>query len=138
MSKLKTGAMVRAEAAKAADLVVTGGRSIDAAIDAAQEFINPADRSLLQYLVYGTIRRHGQLRAWVDALLDRPLRSRDSVIHSLICVGLYQLTDSRIPDHAAVSMTVEAARALRQPKFAALINAVLRNFRRQDILAILE
>ena len=30
-------------------------------------------------------------------------------------------------------MTVEAARMLRQPKFASLINAVLRNFRRKDI-----
>jgi 16S rRNA (cytosine967-C5)-methyltransferase len=51
----------------------------------------------------------------------------------LLCIGLYQLSDTRIPDHAAVSMTVEAARLLRQPKFSSLVNAVLRNFRRKNI-----
>jgi 16S rRNA (cytosine967-C5)-methyltransferase len=65
--------------------------------------------------------------------MDRPMRARDSIIKSLLCVGLYQLSDTRVPDHAAVSMTVEAARLLRQPKFSSLVNAVLRNFRRKNI-----
>jgi 16S rRNA (cytosine967-C5)-methyltransferase len=48
-------------------------------------------------------------------------------------VGLFQLTESRIPDHAAVSLTVDAARRMRRPKFAPLVNAVLRNFRRKGL-----
>ena len=133
MSSAKSGAKVRAEAAKAVDAVVRGGQSLDAALEAAETFINPADRALLHYLSYGTLRRYWQLKAWLDALLQKPLRARDSVVQSLILVGIYQLTDSRVPDHAAVSTTVEAARILRQPKFKSLINAVLRNFRRQNI-----
>jgi 16S rRNA (cytosine967-C5)-methyltransferase len=135
LSESKAGGRVRAEAARVVDAVTGKGRSLDAALADAAEFQNAADRALLQNLCYGTLRYHWKLLSWLDALLDRPLRSRDNLIQSLICVGLYQLTDTRIPDHAAVSMTVEAARLLRQPKFSALINAVLRNFRRKKLEA---
>jgi 16S rRNA (cytosine967-C5)-methyltransferase len=81
------------------------------------------------------LRFHWRLRSQVSALLDRPLKAKDSVIESLIAVGIYQLTDTRIPDHAAVSMTVEASRVLRRPKYASLINAVLRNFVRKNLQA---
>ena len=133
MGNAKSSAKVRAEAARAVDSVVRGGLSLDAALEASETFINPADRALLHYLSYGTLRRYWQLKSWSDALMQKPLRARDSVVQSLILVGIYQLTDSRVPDHAAVSTTVEAARILRQPKFKSLINAVLRNFRRQNI-----
>ena len=133
MSGDRSGAKIRAEAAKAVDAVVRGGQSLDAALQASETFINPADRALLRYISYGVLRSWWQLNAWTDALLQRPLRSRDSIVQSLIAVGIFQLTDTRVPDHAAVSTTVEASRILRQPKFAALINAVLRNFRRKNI-----
>ncbi len=134
MNAAKTGGRIRAEAAKVVDAVTHRGRSLDTALATAAEFSNPSDRALLRNLCYGTLRCHWQLHAWLDALLERPLRSRDSVIESLLCVGLYQLSDTRVPDHAAVSMTVEAARLLRQPKFSSLVNAVLRNFRRKNIV----
>ena len=51
----------------------------------------------------------------------------------LLAIGLYQLTDTRIPDHAVVSQTVEASRLLRRPKLAGLLNAVMRRFLREDI-----
>lgn len=130
---MHSGSKVRAEAATVVDAVVRHGRSLDAALDVAHVFSNPADRSLLRYLCYGALRQHWLLHAWLDQLLERPLRARDSVIECLICVGLYQLTDTRVPDHAAVSMTVEATRLLHRPKLSALVNAVLRNFRRRSI-----
>jgi len=133
MDEFKAGAKVRAEAAKTVDAVVSHGRSLDNALADAEPSVQASDRAMLRVLCYGTLRHYWRLNGWVGALLDRPLRSRDSIVHSLICVGLYQLTDTRVPDHAAVSMTVEAARLLRQPKFSALINAVLRNFRRKEI-----
>ena len=133
VSEAKAGGRVRAEAARVVDAVTGKGRSLDAALAAAAVFNKPADNALLRNLCYGTLRYHWKLLAWLDVLLERPLRSRDNLIQSLICVGLYQMTDTRVPDHAAVSMTVEAARLLRQPKFSALINAVLRNFRRKNI-----
>jgi 16S rRNA (cytosine967-C5)-methyltransferase len=84
-------------------------------------------------LCYGTLRHHWRLRSWTGQLLDRPLKRRDSVINALLAVGLYQLTETRIPDHAVVSQTVEASRLLRRPKLAGLLNAVLRRFVREDI-----
>ena len=136
MSADKTGARIRAEAARVVDAVVSDGRSLDAALAAATEFPNPADAALLRHLSYGVLRNYWRLCDWQNALLKRRLRKRDSLIQALVCLGLYQLTDTRVPDHAVVSMTVEAARQLRQPKFAALINALLRNFRRQDMAAL--
>ena len=133
MSETKPGARLRAEAAKVVNAVVAQGRSLDAVLRDVDEQINPADRPLVKMLCYGTLRHHFRLRADLRKLLERPLKARDSVIESLLAVGLFQLIDTRIPDHAAVSMTVEAARLLRRPKFAGLINAVLRNFLRQEI-----
>lgn len=127
------GAIVRAEAAKVIDAVVSGGRSLDGVLADAEHRIKGQDRPLLKMLCYGTLRGHFNLREQLSALLDRPLRARDSVIESLLVVGIFQLSDTRVPDHAAVSMTVEAARLLRRPKYAGLINAILRNFVRQDI-----
>ncbi len=127
MDDKKTGARTRAQAAQAVDTVISKGRSLDAALAAAEKNINPSERSLLRVLCYGTLRFHWRIRSQLSTLVDRPLKTRDSVIESLLAVGIYQLSDTRIPDHAAVSMTVEASRLLRRPKYASLINAVLRN-----------
>lgn len=135
MDEKKTGARTRARAAEAVDAVVNQGRSLDTALAQAEAGINPSERGLARALCYGTLRFHWRLRSQVSALLDRPLKAKDSVIESLIAVGIYQLTDTRIPDHAAVSMTVEASRVLRRPKYASLINAVLRNFVRKNLQA---
>jgi 16S rRNA (cytosine967-C5)-methyltransferase len=133
MNKTKAAARLRAEAAKAVDAVVVQGRSLDAVLHEHEQHINVADRPLVKMLCYGTLRHHFRLRADLQTLLDRPLKARDSVIESLLAVGLFQLRDTRIPDHAAVSTTVEAARLLRRPKYAGLINAVLRNYLRQEL-----
>ncbi|MFT5500000.1 MAG: 16S rRNA (cytosine967-C5)-methyltransferase [Woeseiaceae bacterium] len=133
MTDAKSGARLRAEAARLTDAVVTGGRSLDAVLAELDERIKVDDRPLVRMLCYGVLRNHYRLREQLRALLDRPLKARDSVIESLLVIGFYQLSDTRVPDHAAVSMTVEAARILRRPKFAGLINAVLRNFVRQKI-----
>ncbi len=135
MDEKKTGARTRARAAEAVDAVVNQGRSLDTALAQAEAGINPSERGLARALCYGTLRFHWRLRSQVSVLLDRPLKAKDSVIESLIAVGIYQLTDTRIPDHAAVSMTVEASRLLRRPKYASLINAVLRNFLRKNMQA---
>ena len=135
MSAPNTGAAVRAEAARAIDAVATAGRSLDEALANADAALDPADRPLLRMLCYGTLRNHWRLREFIGQLLDKPLKAADSVIESLIALGLFQLVESRIPHHAAVSLTVDAARRLRKPKLAPLVNAVLRNFVRRDLAA---
>ena len=127
------GARTRAVAAEVIDAVVSKGQSLDAAIAANESRLPPDDRPLLRMLCYGVLRCYWQLQAWIDQLLDRPLKRRDSVINALLAVGLFQLEKTRIPDHAAVSQTVEAARQLRRPKLAGLLNACLRRFQREAI-----
>ena len=136
MSGIKQGARLRATAAQIVDAVVHGGRSLDAAIAEMETQVAADDRSLLRLLCYGALRYHWHLQSWIDALLQRPLKSRDSVVNALLAIGLYQLNDTRIPDHAVVSQTVEAARFLRRPKLAPLVNAILRRARRDRIFDV--
>ena len=128
-----TGVRTRALAAEVIDAVVSGGRSLDTVIAERESRLAPADRPLLRMLAYGVLRHHWQLQAWISQLTSRPLRKRDSVVNALLAVGLFQLADTRVPDHAAVSQTVEATRVLRRPKLAGLVNACLRRFQRENL-----
>lgn len=128
-----TGARTRAVAAEVVDAVVTAGKSLDAAIAEHEMQLPPADRSLLRMLAFGVLRYHWRLQEWIDALVQRPFRRRDRVVNALLAVGLFQLADTRVPDHAAVSQTVEAARVLRRPKLAGVVNACLRRFQREQM-----
>ena len=129
------GARTRAVAAEVIDAVVTGGRSLDAAIAASEARLPADDRPLMRMLAFGTLRNYFHLQEWVEELVSRPLKKKDRVINALLAAGLFQLVDTRIPDHAAVSLTVEAARVLRRPGLAGLLNACLRRFQREDLAA---
>lgn len=135
MSNKASGASVRAAAAEAIDAVVTSGRSLDDALLAVQARLPASEHALLSVLCFGCLRSWWHLQGWIASLLDRPMKKQDSVINALLAVGLLQLTDTRIPDHAAVSATVEAARLLRRPRHAGLLNAVLRRFMRENLQA---
>ncbi len=129
------GAKVRSVAAEVVDAVVSGGQSLDAAIARNEPRIAAEDRSLLRMLCYGSLRYYWRLQSWLDQLISKPLRKRDRVVNALLVVGLYQIAEMRIPDHAVVSETVEAARQLRRPKLAGLVNACLRRFVRENLAA---
>lgn len=123
----RKGRAARAAAARIVDSVCSHGRSLDAALDR----FDPDGDSFVRMLAYGSLRAHFRLQAQREHLLDRPVRSRDSVIAALIDVGLFQLGDTRVPDHAAISETVEAARELKRPRLAGMVNAVLRRAQRE-------
>ena len=94
------GASVRAEAARVVDAVAASGRSLDDALENARDFDKPENNALLRYLAYGAVRRHWRLSDWTSKLLQKPLRGRDSVVAALLRVGMFQIADSRVPDHA--------------------------------------
>jgi 16S rRNA (cytosine967-C5)-methyltransferase len=133
VSDTKKGARLRATAAEIVDAVVSAGRSLDAALAEKENVVALDDRPLLRLLCYGALRHHWRLDFCISQLLERPLKSRDSVINALLAIGLYQLNETRIPDHAVVSQTVEAVRFLRRPKLAPLVNAILRRSLRDRI-----
>jgi len=133
VSESHGGAKLRATAALVVDAVISSGRSLDKALNDHESRVAERDRSLLRMMCYGVLRYHWHLQAWIDALLKQPLKARDSIVNALLALGLYQLSDTRIPDHAVVSETVEATRHLRRPKLAPLVNAILRRFLRDRL-----
>lgn len=110
---------------------VLGGQSLNQAMPARLARIPDKDRAFAQQLCYGSLRRGPTLQALLQRLLNKPLKDKDLDVHSLLLLGLYQLEDTRVPDHAAVAATVEAVRALKKPWARGLTNAVLRRYQRE-------
>ncbi|MGK0500479.1 MAG: 16S rRNA (cytosine967-C5)-methyltransferase [Oceanicoccus sp.] len=119
---------------------VANGASLSQQIPLLEQQVAERDRSLFRQLCYGVLRFYHRLNAISYLLLEKPLKDKDSDIHMLLLIGIYQLTDTRIPDHAAVSTTVDACKALNKPWARALINGVLRQWQRQpeQLLAALK
>ena len=91
-----------------------------------------ADRGLAMELVYGVTRRKMTLDAVISAFVERPRKSIEDDLWSLLQMGVYQLVmlDS-IPTHAAVHETVEVARRLGSPRWTGMLNGVLRAVSRE-------
>ncbi|MET0089072.1 MAG: 16S rRNA (cytosine(967)-C(5))-methyltransferase RsmB [Candidatus Thiodiazotropha sp.] len=93
---------------------------------------DPRDAGLMQELSYGVMRGYPRLLALSKQLLSKPLKARDRDVQALILVGLYQLSELRVADHAAVHASADAARHLGKPWAVGLVNGVLRNFQRRQ------
>jgi 16S rRNA (cytosine967-C5)-methyltransferase len=109
--------------------VAEHGRRLEAALAecATEAPLRPA----VQSIAYGTLRWYFELDALLALLLDRPRAPVDPELRALALIGLYQLAHGRTPEHAAVSESVEAARALGRPRAAGFVNALLRRFQRE-------
>lgn len=89
------------------------------------------DRNLVTELVYGTLRMQGK-HDWVLAQIsERDWKEVDPGIIDLARLGVHQLHEMRIPDHAAVAATVEIARARIGESKATYVNAILRGVTRK-------
>ena len=115
-----------ASAALAADVLskVLQGRALNQALDMAS--LNPSRRGAVLDMVYGALRYKGTLEAVLSQLLKKPLD--DSYTHALLLATLYLLAYTQEAPYAAVDNAVKSApRHLK-----GLVNAVLRNFTRQQ------
>ncbi len=125
-------AKARASAARVLERVIDGGQLLDEALRVALRADGgpaPVHAALVQELSFGTLRWLQQLEALATRALAKPMRDRD--LRALLLVGLYQLLHMRIPAHAAVANTVEAAGVLGHPQGKGLLNACLRRFLRE-------
>ena len=93
--------------------------------------LQPNDRGLALELAYGSIRLRSRLDAELALLLDRPIRRLDPRVLQWLRLGLYQMRETRVPDHAAVDQTVEGLKRTVGPKVSGLANAVLRRAARE-------
>lgn len=112
--------------------VTQHGRNLPDAIEKYRDKTEESERPLIQAMSYGVIRLYPRLQFIANQLISKPLKTKDQDVLLLILSGLYQLIEMRIPDHAAVSETVKITKALKKPWAKNLVNAVLRNYQRQE------
>ena len=96
------------------------------------DFSNHPEISLLQEICFGTCRWYLSLEFLLYKLVAKPIKEKDEDVKSLILIGLYQLKELNIADHAVVNETVAASTALNKPWAKPLINAVLRKYQRNQ------
>jgi len=103
----------------------------------ARRNLTPQQKGALQDLSYGTLRFYGQLTAVLKQLLHKPLA--DEGLRYLLLVALYQILYSKAESFTVVDQAVHAAKNIRA-NASGLVNAVLRNFLRQQdaLLAVAE
>ena len=125
-------AQARAIAARVVHDVIGSRRFLDAAlIERLADAPKNTSTALVQELAYGTLRWYHQLLGVSALYLAKPLKAKDGDIQALLSIGLYQLRHMRVPVHAAVDATVNAATALGKPWAKGLINACLRSVLRE-------
>jgi 16S rRNA (cytosine967-C5)-methyltransferase len=88
------------------------------------------DAAFATELASGTLRRRGTWDAVIDACLDGKVQPR---VRDVLRLGVHQLLAMRVGDHAAVSTSVDLARARTGPRSGGLVNAVLRKVAGRDL-----
>ena len=91
------------------------------------------DAALATELAYGALRGQGLYDAVLQACIDRPLEKVDAPVLDVLRLGAHQLLRTRIPQHAAVSATVDLARRVVSAGPVAFVNAVLRKVAAKDV-----
>src|SRR4051794_31999852 len=93
--------------------------------------LDARERALATQLAYGTVQRAATLDHVIERLARRPAAKLDPPVLAALRLGVFQLVFlDRVPPHAAVSESVELAKA-DAPRGAGLVNAVLRRAARE-------
>jgi len=92
----------------------------------AESKLEERDRAFATELGYGTLRMQGKHDELIKRHIDRPFEEVDPGIIDILRMGIHQVKEMRVPDHAAVSETVEVARATIGESRASFVNAILR------------
>ena len=130
------GVPTRVLAAKVLAQVIGRGRSLKAELAKALPSLDDSrDRALLEALCFAVLRRRGAYDAALAQWMQRPLGVREDELRALLLVGFAQLDALELPAHAALSATVDAARAMGRDRQAGMVNALLRRAQREGIPA---
>ncbi|HVW84543.1 MAG TPA: transcription antitermination factor NusB, partial [Bryobacteraceae bacterium] len=120
------------QAAFAALLAVERGGWSAESLAAKSSHLDARDAGLASDIVFGTLRRRGELDASIAKCSKRPVAQLDPAVRIAIETGLYQLRFlDRVPAHAAVNDSVELVRRAGKASASAFVNAVLRRATRE-------
>lgn len=103
--------------------------ALDAACTDAE--LSPRDAALATELTYGLLRRRNVLDRALAPFIRSGWQSLEPQVRNVLRLGAYQLLYTRIPPHAAVAETVNAAKRAGLYRVAGLVNAVLRRLAAQ-------
>ena len=123
----------RAVAAHALGAIMRRGRTLDQALAATPgpDALDSRDAAFARLLLLTTLRRLGQIDAFLAGLMDRPLPARRGAVQDVLRLGIAQLAFLETPAHAAVASTVALAQGSRLSPYRGLVNAVLRRASRE-------
>jgi 16S rRNA (cytosine967-C5)-methyltransferase len=110
-------------------VAVQNGQSLASVLNQHINTVSERDRGLYHELTLGCLRQWYSLKAVTLPLLTKPLDNE--ALESCLYLGLYQLLCTRIPAHAAISETVNAAKQLGFEPMSGLVNAILRRVSRE-------
>lgn len=99
----------------------------------ASHELSGRDAAFTTELVSGTLRRRGTYDAILSACLDRPLAKVEAKVLDALRLGAHQILAMRVPDHAAISTTVDLVRDRVGAGAAGFSNAVLRKVADQEL-----
>lgn len=120
----------RAQAARLIAQLMANQSSLANLIPKYLPTINEQDTGLFKELCFGSMRYFPRLAGIANQLIKKPLKEKDHDIYALLILGLYQLSYTRVPDHAALAATVDASVELRKHWAKSFINGVLRQYQR--------
>ena len=131
----RTGTTTRALAIDALGHVLTRHMHADTALNklfASREHLRPLDRAFVFEMVYGSLRWLSKMDWILSHMVSRPLQSLDQRVLNALRIGTYQIFYmDRVPDRAAVSETVEAAKLVGAKNASSFVNAILRRVARK-------
>jgi 16S rRNA (cytosine967-C5)-methyltransferase len=121
-------------AAFGALLAIDRGAWSAEALAAKSEHLDSRDAGLASDIVFGTLRRRGELDALLGKYSNRPVERLDPAVRVALEMGFYQIRFlDRVPAHAAVNDAVELARKAGKTSAAAFVNAILRRTIREPV-----
>ncbi|GGR40348.1 16S rRNA (cytosine967-C5)-methyltransferase [Nocardioides luteus] len=91
------------------------------------------DAAFATELASGTLRQQGTYDAVLAACIDRPLTKVEAKVLDVLRLGAHQVLSMRVPDHAAISTTVDLTRSKIGQGPAGFVNAVLRKVTRKPL-----
>jgi len=122
------------KAAFAALLAVDRGAWSAEALAAKSVHLDPRDAGLASDIVFGVLRRRGELDEVIRHYSKVPLDRLDAEVWISLEMALYQMRFlDRVPSHAAVNDAVELARRAGAASGAAFVNAILRQSLRKPV-----
>ncbi|PHS20596.1 MAG: 16S rRNA (cytosine(967)-C(5))-methyltransferase [Kangiella sp.] len=98
----------------------------------ARQSQNNSQLAFAKHILFGSLRYFHQIKAILEQLLDKPLKQKDTDIFCILISGIYQLKYLSVPDHAAISESVDLAKSVNKKWASGLINAVLRGYQRKN------